>query len=166
MVVVYAALASSLEFAATWLTTGYTPPHPIEAALYLGGMGLTLLTVTLLLSTRVAPVTAGIVAMLLFGLAWLAGVVGGIGTALGDPATALAGTIGRILVPSDGLWRGALYSLEPGAVLIAGSKAGPALAAFPFFAPAPPPLIYLAWALIWNLGAFGLAMISLERRDL
>src|SRR5207253_9911936 len=88
------------------------------------------------------------------------------GTALGDPATALAGTIGRILVPSDGLWRGALYSLEPGAVLIAGSKAGPALAAFPFFAPAPPPLIYLAWALIWNLGAFGLAMISLERRDL
>jgi ABC-type transport system involved in multi-copper enzyme maturation permease subunit len=166
VVVVYAALASSLEFAATWLTTGYTPPHPIEAALYLGGMGLTLLTVTLLLSTRVAPVTAGIVAMLLFGLAWLAGVVGGIGTALGDPATAMAGTIGRLLVPSDGLWRGALYSLEPGAVLIAGSKAGPALAAFPFFAPAPPPLIYLAWALIWNLGAFGLAMVSLERRDL
>ena len=166
VVVVYAALASSLEFAATWLTTGYLPPHPVEAALYLGGMGLTLLTVTLLLSTRVAPVTAGIVAMLLFGLAWLAGVVGGIGTALGDPATAWAATIGRILMPSDGLWRGALYSLEPGAVLIAGSKAGPALAAFPFFAPAPPPLLYLAWALIWNLGAFGLAMISLERRDL
>jgi ABC-type transport system involved in multi-copper enzyme maturation permease subunit len=166
VVVVYAALASSLEFGAALLTTGYLPPHPIEAALYLAGMGLTLLTVTLLLSTRVAPVTAGIVAMLLFGLAWLAGVVGGIGTALGDPATALAGTIGRILVPSDGLWRGALYSLEPGAVLLAGSKAGPALAAFPFFAPAPPPLIYLAWALLWNLGAFGLAMISLERRDL
>jgi ABC-type transport system involved in multi-copper enzyme maturation permease subunit len=166
VVVVYAALASLLEFGAALLTTGYLPPHPIEAALYLAGMGLTLLTVTLLLSTRVAPVTAGIVAMLLFGLAWLAGVVGGIGTALGDPATALAGTIGRILVPSDGLWRGALYSLEPGAVLLAGSKAGPALAAFPFFAPAPPPLIYLAWALLWNLGAFGLAMISLERRDL
>jgi ABC-type transport system involved in multi-copper enzyme maturation permease subunit len=166
VVLVYAALASSLEFGAAVLTTGYLPPHPIEAALYLAGMGLTLLTVTLLLSTRVAPVTAGIVAMLLFGLAWLAGVVGGIGTALGDPATALAGTIGRILVPSDGLWRGALYSLEPGAVLIAGSRAGPALAAFPFFAPAPPPLLYLAWAVIWNLGAFGLAMISLERRDL
>jgi ABC-type transport system involved in multi-copper enzyme maturation permease subunit len=166
VVVVYAALASSLEFGAALLTTGYLPPHPIEAALYLAGMGLTLLTVTLLLSTRVAPVTAGIVAMLLFGLAWLAGVVGGIGTALGDPATALAGTIGRILVPSDGLWRGALYSLEPGAVLLAGSKAGPGLAAFPFFAPAPPPLIYLAWAVIWNLGAFGLAIISLERRDL
>ena len=63
-------------------------------------------------------------------------------------------------------FRQTLYSLEPGAVLAAGARAGPGLAAFPFFAPAPPPLIYLAWALAWNLGAIGLAIFSLERRDL
>ena len=166
VIVVYAGLATTLELAVAQLTTGYRPPHPLEAALYLAAMGLTLLGLTLLLSTRLAPVTTGIVAMLLFGLAWLAGVVGGIGTALGDPATAMAGTIGRLVIPSDGLWRGALYSLEPGAVLAAGARAGPGLAAFPFFAPAPPPLIYLAWALAWNLGAIGLAIFSLERRDL
>ena len=166
VIVIYALLATAIELGAALVTTGYLPPHPVEAALYLAGVGLTMLTVTLLLSTRLAPATAGIVAMLLFGLAWLAGVIGGIGIALGDPVTGFVGDIGRIVIPSDGLWRGALFSLEPPAVLIGAAGAGPELAAFPFFAAAPPPLLYLAWAVVWNIGAFILAAFSLERRDL
>jgi len=166
VIVIYALLATAIELGAALVTTGYLPPHPVEAALYLAGVGLTMLTVTLLLSTRLAPATAGIVAMLLFGLAWLAGVIGGIGIALGDPVTGVVGDIGRIVIPSDGLWRGALFSLEPPAVLIGAAGAGPELAAFPFFAAAPPPLLYLAWAVVWNIGAFILAAFSLERRDL
>lgn len=166
VVVGYAIVASALEFGAAFLTTGYVPPHPIEALLYLAAQAIVLLTLALVLSTRTSSVVAGVVSMLLFGLAWLAGVIGGIGTAFGDPVIGRAGLIGQILLPSDGLWRGTLFSLEPPLVLIGGAAAGPQFAAFPFFAPNPPPLIYLAWCVIWAAGGLAVAVWGFGRRDL
>ena len=43
-----------------------------------------LLTLALLLSSVVSPMASGIVAVGLFGATWVAGVVGGIGGALGN----------------------------------------------------------------------------------
>jgi ABC-type transport system involved in multi-copper enzyme maturation permease subunit len=166
VVVGYAIVASTLEFGAAFMATGYVPPHPIEALLYLAAQAIVLLTLALLLSTRTSSVVAGVVSMLLFGLAWLAGVIGGIGTAFGDPVISRAGIAGQILLPSDGLWRGALFSLEPPLVLIGGAAAGPQFAAFPFFAPAPPPLLYLAWCVVWVAGGLALAVWGFARRDL
>jgi ABC-type transport system involved in multi-copper enzyme maturation permease subunit len=166
VVVVYALLATALEYGAVLLTTGYHPPHPIEASLYLAGEGLVTLALAMALSTRVAPVAAGIVAMLLFGIAWVSGVVGGIGSAFGDPLVGQMGTVTRILLPTDGLWRGAIFSLEPAQVVIGGAAAGPQIAAFPFYASAPPPLVYLAWSAIWVAGMLAIAVVSFERRDL
>jgi ABC-type transport system involved in multi-copper enzyme maturation permease subunit len=166
VVVVYALGATALEFAAVLITTGYHPPHPIEASLYLAGEGLVTLALAMALSTRVAPVTAGIIAMLLFGIAWVGGVVGGIGAAFGDPLVGQLGTVTRIVLPTDGLWRGASFSLEPGSMVLAGAAAGPQIAAFPFYASAPPPLVYVAWSLIWVAGMLAVAVVSFERRDL
>lgn len=166
VVVVYAVLAIALEYAAVGLTTGYVPPDPIPAALYVAGMGLVILALTMALSTRMSPVTAGIVAMLCFGLAWLGGVVGGIGLAFGDPVTSQLGTVTRLLLPTDGLWRGAIYSLEPAAVVFAGAAAGPEFAAFPFYAAGPPGLAYLAWSAAWIVATLAVAVLSFQRRDL
>jgi ABC-type transport system involved in multi-copper enzyme maturation permease subunit len=166
VVVVYAAVASVCEFLAVQVATGYAPPRPVEAIAYLAAVGLITLTLTIALSTRMPPVAAGIIAMLLFGLAWLAGVVAGIGQAFNDPVTAQLGTIARIVLPTDGLWRGAVFSLEPFEVLIGGAAAGPQIAAFPFFASAPPPLAYLAWCLVWVAGVLGLGILSFDGRDL
>jgi ABC-2 type transport system permease protein len=166
VVLAYAALATACEYIAVGLTTGYLPPHPLEAAAYLAGLGLIMLTLTLALSTRLPPAAAGIVGMLTFGLAWLGGVVGGIGFAFGDPITGRIGTITSFLLPTDGLWRGAIFSLEPASVVVGGAAAGPQIAAFPFYAAAPPSLGYLAWCLVWILGVLGLAVLSFSRRDL
>jgi ABC-type transport system involved in multi-copper enzyme maturation permease subunit len=166
VVVVYALAATALEFAAALLTTGYHPPHPIEAALYLAGEGLVTLALAMALSTRMSPVTAGIVAMLLFGIAWVGGVVGGIGSAFSDPLVGQLGTVTRILLPTDGLWRGAIFSLEPAQMVLAGAAAGPQIAAFPFYAAAPPPFVYVAWSVIWVAGMLAIAVVSFERRDL
>jgi ABC-type transport system involved in multi-copper enzyme maturation permease subunit len=165
VIVGYAVLASLLEFGVAYLATGYWPPHPLQASAYLAGEGLVLLSLTLLLSTRLPALAAGIVAMLLFGLAWLAGVVGGIGYAFGDPTISRAGTVGHFLLPTDGLWRGAIYAIEPTSVLIAGSVAGPRVAAFPFYAPGPPSFLYLAWCVAWLVGVLALAVWSFARRD-
>jgi ABC-type transport system involved in multi-copper enzyme maturation permease subunit len=166
VVVAYAMAATALEYLAIGVTTGYLPPQPAEASLYLAGEGLAILALTMALSTRLPPVTAGIVAMLCFGLAWLGGVVGGIGLAFGDPVTSQLGTVTRLLLPTDGLWRGAIFSLEPAAVVLAGAAAGPEFAAFPFYAAAPPSLAYLAWCAAWIVGMLGAAVVSFGRRDL
>ncbi len=166
VVTIYAMLATACEFLAVSAATGYVPPHPVEAAIYLAAVGLVTLTVAIALSTRLAPVTTGIVAMLLFGLAWLAGVVGGIGSAFNDPVTIQIGTVSRFILPTDGLWRGAIFSLEPATVLVGGAIAGPQIAAFPFYAAAPPALGYLGWCIVWVAGMLALAVASFERRDL
>lgn len=162
----YAIVAATCEFVAVSIATGYAPPHPVEAALYLAGVGLVTLTLTIALSTRMTAVTAGIVAMLLFGLGWLAGVVGGLGLAFDDSATVLIGSVAHYVLPTDGLWRGAIFSLEPATVIIGGAAAGPQFAAFPFFAGEPPPLLYLGWCVAWVLGMLALAVVSFDRRDL
>ncbi len=166
VVVVYAVVATACEFVAVGLATGFVPPHPVEAALFLAAVGIVILTITIALSTRLPTMTTGIIAMLLFGLAWLGGVVGGIGSAFGDPITAQVATVSRLLLPTDGLWRGAIYSLEPPSVLVGGAVAGPQLAAFPFFAAAPPPLVYLLWCAAWVAVVLVVALLSFERRDL
>jgi ABC-type transport system involved in multi-copper enzyme maturation permease subunit len=166
VVTLYALVATACEFVAVSTATGYVPPRPIEAAGYLAAVGIVTLTLTIALSTRLPPVTTGIIAMLLFGLAWLAGVVGGIGLAFEDPVTAQVGVFVRYLLPTDGLWRGAIFSLEPFAVLIGGAAAGPQIAAFPFYVASPPSLLYLGWCLVWVVAVLGIAIASFDRRDL
>jgi ABC-type transport system involved in multi-copper enzyme maturation permease subunit len=166
VVVVYAMAATALEYVAIGVTTGYLPPQPVEASLYLAAEGIVILSLTMALSTRFSPVAAGIAAMLCYGLAWLGGVVGGIGVAFSDPVTSQLGTLTRLLLPTDGLWRGAIFSLEPAAVVVAGAGAGPQLAAFPFFAAGPPGLAYLAWSALWVVAVLGAAVVSFRRRDL
>lgn len=166
VVTVYAVVATGTEFVAVSAATGFLPPHPVEAALYVAAVGLVTLTLTLALSTRLPPVAGGIVAMLLFGLAWLAGVVGGIGSAFDDPVTRQIGVVSRFILPTDGLWRGAIFNLEPIQVIVGGVAAGRQFAAFPFFASEPPSLLYLGWCLAWLVAMLALAIIGFGRRDL
>ena len=73
----------------------------------------------------------------------------------------------RWLLPTDGLWRGTIYGLEPPlVVLIAVGRGGAAANANPFFAPAAPPLAFVAWSVVWVTIVLGLSIVSLSRRDL
>src|SRR5439155_13392461 len=113
----YAAASGIAEMAVVEQVTGYLPPEPVQLIAYMAGEGMVLLTLALLLSTRLAAITAGAIALFTFLMGWLAGVVGSIGINLGNPALEQVGAIGRILLPTDGLWRGAVYSMEPAAEL-------------------------------------------------
>lgn len=160
----YAVITTGLEFLVVRLLAGYLPPHPAAALLYLAGECIVLLLLALLGSTRLAPMTGGIVALVLFGAAWIGGIAQGIGLAVGNASIAHAGTASSLLLPTDGLWRGALYSLEP-AVLIATAGAGRAAAANPFLVSAPPSTAYVAWAIAWMAAALALTILSLSRRE-
>lgn len=166
LVVAYAVLAASLEILAVNAVTGYLPPRPLEFLGFLIAEGLVLLTFGLVMSTRLSGMVGGVVALVLFGMAWLGGIVGGIGTAFDHELLERAGTATKLILPTDGLWRGAVYALEPAAVLAGSLGAGPAAAANPFYAAAPPPAAYLVWCALWLAAMLALAVWSFSRREI
>lgn len=158
--VVIAGLAQCLVV--LW-TVDYWPPQPAAALALLAGQTIVLLTLGLLLSTVVSPMASGVVAVGLFGATWVAGVVGGIGEALGNEGVARVGTVSRMLLPTDGLWRGAMHAFQDPTAL---AELGVALDGFPFLSTAPLTATYLAWAVVWVAMVWGLAAASFLRRDL
>jgi len=138
---------------------------PRPGARRFAGEAVALLTLAVLISTRLAPMAGGVIAVIVFGMAWLAGVAEAIGLAFDNTVLTNVGVAMSLLLPTDGLWRGAVYSLEPIAVIGVGS-ASRAASINPFFAAAPPPAPFLVWAAAWVVVVLALAVFSFNRRDL
>ncbi|HVC33804.1 MAG TPA: ABC transporter permease [Chloroflexota bacterium] len=165
LVSAYAAVTAALEFIGVDLVAGYLPPHPVIAVFFLAGQSVILLTLALLGSTRLAPMTTGVIAVVLFGLAWLGGIAEAIGLAFNNATIAAVGTAMGLIVPTDGLWRGVIFNLEPVAVVTL-STSSRGFAANPFNVGAPPPPAYIIWAVAWVAVILGLTMWSFAKRDL
>src|ERR687885_878334 len=159
----FVVLAGLAQCLVVQLTVGYWPPDVVGALALLAGQTTVLLTLGLLLSTVVSPMASGVVAVGLFGATWIAGVVGGIGQALGNDGVARVGTVSRIVLPTDGLWRGAMHSLQDPSAL---AQFGVELQGFPFLSEAPLTVAYLAWTVVWVAMVWGLAALAFSRRDL
>jgi len=165
LIVVYAAVATTVEFLVVRWATGYLPPHPVEAAAFVAAEGLVLLTLTLCLSVRLSGITAGVIALMLFFITWIAGVAGAVGTVLNNGPIEATGTISRMLLPSDGLWRGAIFNLEPATVVAVASGSREA-AANPFTSLSAPAGAYLAWSAAWVVAVVFLTILAFRRREL
>ncbi len=166
LVTIYAAGSAALELTAVNWATGYEAPHPIELVLYVAAEGLALLSLGLLLSTRLSGITGGVIALVAWLMAWIAGVVGDIGTGLQNSALQNVGTISHLLLPTDGLWRGAVYAMEPDVILTALRAAGTAGRANPFSAVDPPPTAFLAWVVVWFGLMLTLSIWSFRTREI
>ncbi len=162
----YAIVAGYLEVGAVGLTTGYLPTDPAMAPLYLAGEALVLLTLALVFSTRIASVAAGAIAVVAYGLAWMAGIVGGVGEAFNSEVLRGAGIVARLILPSDVLWRGAAGALTPTQdVLRGGGVASPALYKFSPFSGTEPDAVWLGWCLFWIVGVLAIGIVLLRRRE-
>lgn len=165
LIVVYAAVVTAAEFLVVEWATGYLPPHPVEAGAFVAVEGLVLLTLTLLLSVGLSGITAGVIALMFFFITWIAGVAGAVGTVLNNGPIEAIGNISRMLLPSDGLWRGAVFNLEPTTVVAVASSSREA-AANPFTSLSPPATAYVAWAAVWIVAVVCLTIAAFHRREL
>jgi ABC-type transport system involved in multi-copper enzyme maturation permease subunit len=159
----YVVVAGLAELLVVRATIGYWPPHPAAGLALLAAQTVTLLTLALLLSSVVSPLASGIVSVGLFGAAWVAGVVGGVGTALGNAGVSRVGTVSRIVLPTDGLWRGAMHAFQDSAAV---GTLGPARTGMPFLSEAPLTVAYLGWVTAWIVLLWVLTAASFGRRDL
>ena len=166
LIAMYAAGSAALELAAVDWATGYLPPHPVQLVLYVGAEGLVLLSLGLALSTRLSGITGGVIALVAWLMGWIAGVVGDVGTGLQNQAIENVGVVSHLLLPTDGLWRGAIYALEPDAFLATLRAAGTVARANPFAQVDPPPISFLAWVVLWFALMLGLSIWSFRTREI
>jgi Cu-processing system permease protein len=146
------------------LTTNYVPPGPVPLAAYLIAEGIVVMSLALVLSTWLSGMTAGVVALVLFFVAWIGGIAGAIGEVFGNAGITNAGTISQLVLPTDALWRGSVYELEPVLyrdVLGATTER----AGNPFFVQSPPSTAFLIWTACWVALIVGLAVWNFSRRE-
>lgn len=158
----YVVVAGLLQFGVVRWAVGYWPPSPVTALVMLGAEAVTLLTLALLLSSVISPMASGVVAVGLFGADWVAGVVGAIGDVIGNADVGRIGTIARVVLPTDGLWRGAMTAIQDPSIL---GQFPDAAKGFPFLSAAAPSPLYLVWVAVWVAAAGGLCALSYTRRD-
>ena len=146
------------------LAVDYWPPDPVAALALLAAQTTALLTLAVLLATAISPMASGVVAVGLFCTTWVAGVVGGVGSGLGNASVARVGSVSRVLLPTDGLWQGAMHALQDPSVF--STFGGTDVDAFPFLSASSLSVPYLLWAALWVAMVLGLATTTFARRDL
>ena len=167
VVVAYTIASGLLAIGVAVLVSGYGPPDPVLAIAFLSGEVLVLLTLTLALGSVMPAIAAGAIAVVGFGLGWMAGVMAGVAAALGVEGLRSIAEASRWILPTDGLWRGVIYGLEPPLVVLIAAGREPALAnANPFYATEPPALAFVIWSMVWMALVLGAATWWFERRDL
>ena len=167
VVVAYTVASGLLAIAVAVQISGYGPPDPCLAVAFLSGQALVLLTLTLALGSVLPSIAAGAIAVVGFGLGWMAGVLAGVAAAFGVGLLGQVAEVSRWIFPSDGLWRGVIYGLEPPLVVMLATGNLPRFAdANPFYATAPPPLPFVVWSITWIALVLGVAGWWFERRDL
>ncbi|MGH3001448.1 MAG: ABC transporter permease, partial [Gaiellaceae bacterium] len=126
---------------------------------------LVIMSLTLLLSTRLSGMTAGVISLVLFFVAWIGGVAGTIGDVFNNAGIRTAGTVTQLLLPTDALWRGSVFNLEPAfyrALLGGATESG----GDPFFVQQPPSVTFLLWAAAWTVIVVGGAVWSFRHREI
>jgi ABC-type transport system involved in multi-copper enzyme maturation permease subunit len=161
----YTALSGTLAIGVVGLVSGYVPPSPHVAVAFLAFEATIVVTLALALGTRLPGVAAGAISVVAFGLAWFAGVLGGIAVRFdAGPLKAATDALG-VLIPTDGLWRGVVFGLEPPLAILVAEGAGMG-DGNPFFASAPPPLAFVVWSIAWIAVVLGSAIVLFRRREL
>jgi ABC-type transport system involved in multi-copper enzyme maturation permease subunit len=162
----YSVGVAALEMAVVDWVSGFLPRNPVAVAAYLFAEGAVLLTLVLAISTRLSTLATGVLGVALFGSAWLSGVVGALGTTFKISALRTVGQVARYVLPTDGLWHGAIYYLEPSTFIASRVAEAPGSGGDPFFALAPPSWQFLAYSTIWFLAVLGAGLVGFERREL
>ena len=167
VVAAYAALSGLLAIAVVALVSRHVPPEPLTAVGFLAFQAIAVLTLAITLGSRLPAMAAGAITVVVFGISWFVAVLGGLATLFEAPSVRRAADVVNVLIPTDGLWRGVIYGLEPPLFLMLAAGREPEnLAANPFYASAPPPPEFTAWAVVWVLLVLLAGVALLRRREL
>lgn len=142
-----------------WVQAGYAVPNALNGLGLIYLTSLLIMTMTLMLSSRLSALATGGTVFGLYGLAFIGGWVEQIGAALQNKTAVEVGIVSSLIFPSEALWKRAAYEIS--------SPLLQAVAGFtPFTASSPPSALMMAYAVLYLLVALWLATRWFRQRDL
>ncbi len=158
MLTIYLLMMAGGVLAETWLLSGYVAPN-IQRGLFLMWVeSLLLLSMTFLFGTVFSTLATGVIAFGLQGIAFIGGWIEQFGDMIGNQAAVKLGVVASLIMPSEALWRRAVYEMQSPIVKAVGMS--------PFNSASAPSDAMVVYAVIYGAGALGLAMRLFGRRDL
>lgn len=121
--------------------------------------GLVMLSVSMAGGTRLSTLANGVVAFMLYGLAFVGGWVEAIGGMFRNETAVNLGIVSSLLLPVEALWRKAAIIFQPrmtGNVSFAG----------PFMITNEPSNAMIVYAVLFIMGLLAFALWSFQKRDL
>ncbi len=140
-----------------WLS-GYTAPNVWK------GLGLMWLNINLVLSVSLfggaflSTLANGVLVFGLYGVAFIGGWIEQFGAFLNNPTAINIGIISSLILPSEALWKRAVYEMQSPLVAAIGFT--------PFSSTSTPSPLMIAYAVVYLLIMLWLAMRQFSRRDL
>jgi ABC-type transport system involved in multi-copper enzyme maturation permease subunit len=163
MICVYVALLSSGITLSIYFITGFVPPNFVPAILLMALEALVLLSLSMLLGTRLSTLTNGVVLFMLFGLAFVGSWIEQFGTILQSHAATNVGIITSLVMPVEALWSLIAYLIQP--PLVGGLPSTLRLSPLLGTASVPSPAM-VVYAVAYTVLMLALAMRAFSRRDL
>jgi ABC-type transport system involved in multi-copper enzyme maturation permease subunit len=142
-----------------YLRSGFYMDNIGRGVLMMALAALLVLTVSIAGGTRLSTIANGVMTFMLFGLAFLGGLVEQVGALFRNTAAVNVGIVSSLIMPADALWKKAVAYFQP-------SGATNPFELGPFAAITEPSSLMIIYALLY-LGAIILfALWSFSRRDL
>ncbi len=142
----------------TYGMVGITARHLPQGFALIWMESLLLLSLTLFFGTIFSTLTNGVLALGLHGLAFLGGWLEQAGALTHTPKAVDVGIIASILMPSESLWRRAVFEMQP--------PLATALNLTPFSGASVPSRLMVGYAAVYTLAFLLLAIRQLNERDL
>ena len=158
MLTCYLALLSGGVLLATWLISGYVPPNTLEGIALIAFQAIIMLSLSILGGTRLSTIANGVMAFMMYGLAFIGGWIEQIGSLAHNEAAVDIGILTSLLVPSEAMWKMAAYGMHPPALRTLGLS--------PFATASSPSTAMLVYALVYTGVLVALAVRSFRDCDL
>ncbi|MFC3860449.1 ABC transporter permease [Deinococcus antarcticus] len=159
----YVTLLSVTLLGGVYAITGYMPPDALPAVLLVLLAVLLLTALTVLGSTLFTTLANGIGVFVLYGLGFTGGILSAIGSLSDTPTLTTLGKLANTLMPTNALWLGASYHLQP---QIMRQMSEISRGTNPFFATEPVAGWLIAWAAMLTVLAVLAGMWRFSKRDL
>jgi Cu-processing system permease protein len=144
--------------AVSYLMSGVTAHHLVRGFALIWMESLLLLSLTLFFGSGFSTLTNGVLTLGLHGLAFIGGWIEQAGAMTQTPKAVKVGVIASVLMPSEALWRRAVFEMQP--------PLATALQLSPFSGASVPSRAMVVYAAVYTLLFLLLAARRLEKRDL
>lgn len=141
------------------LVTGLTLRQPIAGISLIALNALVMLTVSIAGGTRLSTLANGVVAFMLYGLAFVGGWVEAIGGLFRNETAVNLGIVSSLLLPVEALWRKAAIIFQP-------RMTGSTSFAGPFVVTNEPSDVMVVYAVVYIVGLLAFALWSFQKRDM